>query len=67
MHMFKHTYPKHHHQRLLKVPAGARTANLRTEIMDFKLFVSSRILILRCGILRPIGDFQESLSQAIFL
>ena len=40
-------------------------SNLRTEIMDFGGFDSSRILILRGGILMSIGNFPESLSQAI--
>ena len=43
------------------------TANLRTKIMDFRGFDSSRILMLRGGIPRPIGDFPESLSQAILV
>ena len=43
------------------------TANLRTEIMDFRGFDSSRILMLRGGIPRPIGDFPESVSQAILV
>ena len=33
--------------------------------MDFRGFDPSIILILRGGILMPIGDFPESLSQAI--
>ena len=33
--------------------------------MDFRGFDSSMILILRGGIPRPIGNFPESLSQAI--
>ena len=33
--------------------------------MDFRGFDSSTVLIYRGGILRPIGDFPESLSQAI--
>ena len=41
------------------------TANLRTNIMDFRGFDSSIILIVRGGIPRPIGDSPESLSQAI--
>ena len=41
------------------------TATLRTEILDFRGFDSSRISILRGGIPRPIGKFLESLSQAI--
>ena len=41
------------------------TANLRTKILDFGGFDSSRIFSLRVGILMSIGDFPESLSQAI--
>ena len=41
------------------------TANLRTNIVDFRGFDSSIILILRLGIFVPIGDFPEDLSQAI--
>ena len=33
------------------------TANLRTKIPDFRGFDASRILILRGGVLMPIGDF----------
>ena len=43
------------------------TANLRTKIVDFRGFASSRILILRGGILVSIGKFPESLSQAILV
>ena len=32
----------------------------RTQIVDFRGFDSSTILILRGGIPRPIGDFPES-------
>ena len=39
--------------------------NLRTEILDFRGFGSSRILILRGGIPRPKGNFPEMLSQGI--
>ena len=45
--------------------APAATANLRTKILDFRGFDSSRILILSGGILVSIGDFPESLSQQI--
>ena len=45
----------------------AFTANLRTNIMDFRGFYSSIILIQRGGILMSIGDFPESLSQAILV
>ena len=41
------------------------TANLPTNIMDFRGFDSSMILILRGGIPRPIGNFPESLTQAM--
>ena len=40
--------------------------NLPTNIMDFRGFDSSIILMLRGGILMSKGDFLESLSQAIF-
>ena len=43
------------------------TANLPTNIMDFKGFDSSIFLILRGGILMSIGDFLESLSQTILV
>ena len=43
------------------------TANLRTKILDFGGFDSSRIFSLRVGILMSIGDFPESLSQAILV
>ena len=42
-----------------------RTANLRTKIPDFRGFDSSRILILRGGILMSMGNSLERLSQAI--
>ena len=41
------------------------TANLRTEILDFRGFDSSIILIVRGGIGGPLGNFPEVLSQAI--
>ena len=45
--------------------AQVSTANLPTNIMDFRGFDSSIILILRGGILMSIGDFpEEGLSQA---
>ena len=43
----------------------ARTADLPTQIMDFRWFDPSIISILRGGIPRPIGDFPESLTQAM--
>ena len=46
---------------------GAGTANPRTNIVDFRGFDSRIILILRGGIPRPIGNFPESLTQAILV
>ena len=40
-------------------------ANLRTDIMDFRGFDSSIILIVRGGILMSILNLPESLRQAI--
>ena len=48
-------------------PAPLATADLPTNIMDFRGFYSSIILILRAGIPRPTGDFPESLSQAMLV
>ena len=42
-------------------------ADFRTNIMDFRGFDSSIILILRGGILMSTGSFSESLSQAILV
>ena len=43
------------------------TADLLTNIMDFRGFDSSVILILRGGIPRPIGDSPENLNQAMLV
>ena len=43
------------------------TPNLPTNIVDFGGFDSSIILILRGGIPRPMGNFPESLSQALLV
>ena len=43
------------------------TANLPTNIADFRGFDSSIILILRGGIPRPIGYLAESFSQAMLV
>ena len=57
----------------LTLGTGARvllppsTANLRTKILDFRGFDSSRILILKRGILMSKGISPENLSQAILL
>ena len=44
-----------------------RTPRLPTNIVDFGGVDSSVILILRGGIPRPIGDFPESLTQAMLV
>ena len=43
------------------------TADLRTKILDFRGFDSSRLFISRGGILRSIGNYPEVLSQAILV
>ena len=43
------------------------TPNLPTKIVDFRGFDSSIVLIQRGGIPRPIGDFPESLTQAMLV
>ena len=43
------------------------TANLRAKILDFRGFDSSRILVLRGGILMSIGNFPVILSQVILV
>ena len=50
-------------RRISSEPRFCSTANLRTKILDFKVFYSSRIFISRGGIPRPTGSFPESLSQ----
>ena len=45
----------------------ARTPNLHTNIVDFTGLDSSIILISRGGIPRPIGNFPQSLSQAMLV
>ena len=47
--------------------ADPQTANLRTKILGFRRFDSSRILVLRGGIPRPTGNLPESSSQAILV
>ena len=42
-------------------------ANSPTKIMDFRGFDSSIILILMGGLPRPLGNFPESLTQAILV
>ena len=55
--------PRSRRSKVTSVP----TANLRTEILDFRGFDPSRILILRGGTLMSIGNFPESLRRAIFV
>ena len=43
------------------------SANPPTNIVDFRGFDSIIILILRGGISRPLGNFLESLSQAMLV
>ena len=53
-----------------KTAAGivqSNTPNPPTNIVDFRGFDSSIILISRGGIPRPIGDFSESLSRAMLV
>ena len=45
--------------------AREHMVNLPTKILDFRGFDSNILLILRGGILTSIGNFPESLSQAI--
>ena len=47
--------------------SAATTPNLPTNIVEFTGFDSSIILIQRGGIPRFIGDFPESLSQAMLV
>ena len=47
--------------------AWGPTANLRTTILDSRGFDSSRLLILRGGILMSIGNIPENLIQAILV
>ena len=44
-----------------------RTANLRTKTLDFRGLDSSRILIVRGGILMSLGSFPETMSQQILV
>ena len=44
-----------------------RTPNLPINNVYFRGFDSSIVLKLRCGILRPIGNYPEILSQAMLV
>ena len=48
-------------------PSVCPTPNLPTNIVGFRGFDSSVVLILRGGIPRPTGNFPESLSQAMLV
>ena len=64
---FKHGYFKHRVLGcclLLLVNVMSVTANLRTNIVDFKGFDSSIMLNLRGGIPRPTGDFPGKLESS---
>ena len=58
-----------HHQVVggTVLPTLRATANLHTNVLDFRWFDSSIILILRGGILIPTGNFPEDLRQAILV
>ena len=65
IHTYVYTYT--HRAPKLRREKMALTPNLPTNIVDFRGFDSNLILILRGGILRPIGNFTESLSQAMLV
>ena len=50
-----------------RAPDSRTTPNLPTNIVHFRVFDSSIILVWRGGIPRPIGDFPESLTQAMLV
>ena len=50
-----------------QVGSCVRTANLRTNILDFSGFDSSIMSISRASIFRPTGDLPESLCQAMLV
>ena len=56
-----HSYNNH----TRSIVYNMNTANIRTKILEFRGFDSSRIVMLRGGIPRPLGNFPESLSQQI--
>ena len=67
IYMYARPQPASDEKSLAPVSQLMGTANLRTNIMDFRGFDSSLILILRGGIPRPIGNFLEALSRAILV
>ena len=61
-------WPRNSGERLPRlVSATSCTTNLRTRILDFRGFDSSRILMLRGGILMSRGNFPEILSPQILV
>ena len=56
-----------HRPQLSRAGFRGSTANLLTNIVDFRGFKSSIILIIRGGIPRPMRDFPESLSRAMLV
>ena len=54
-------------ERALQMLSCSGTHNLHTNIVDFGGFDSSIMFCLMGGIPRPIGDFPESLSQAMLV
>ena len=64
IYFFQHNFEQQFMSRTMCSPF---TANFRTKILEVRGFDSSRILVLRDGIPRPIGSFLESLSQAILV
>ena len=66
IHIYIYIYVYTHVAELQEDLSSACPAvNLRAKILDFRRFDSSRILISRGGVPRPIGNFPESLSQGI--
>ena len=49
------------------MPSLRHAANFPSNIVGFRGFDSSIILIIRGSILVPIGDFPESLSRAVLV
>ena len=61
------TNTNNQHRSLWALSLICGTANFPTNIMDFRRFDSSIILIIRGGILTSIGDSPESLSRAMLV
>ena len=61
------THPRAHVCVQSPVAQQADTADLRTEILDFRGLGSSRLLNQRGGIPSPIGNLPERLGQRILV